>query len=279
MTSDQLTLTFPIVGAQWLAANLSAPNLIILDASMGAFAGAATGIPGARHLDIEGAFSTPEGVHNMLAAEDFERQARTLGISQSSALVIYDRQGMFSAARGWFMFVAMGFDNVAVLDGGLPAWERAGFDQLPMDLGPWTPGNFSAQDRGLFVDALGAKAYAASEHAQVIDARSEARFKGLEPEPRPGLRSGHIPGSVNLPYSQLLTEEGLFRSPETVKGLIDLVADGKETLVFSCGSGITACIDLLAAYASGYQELAVYDGSWAEWGAEDPAGLRPVEKG
>ena len=276
--TSTINLRFPIVGAQWLAANIAAPNLVILDASVGEFAGASTGIPGARRFDIDGEFSAPEGVHTMLSAEDFEAKVRALGISKDAAIVVYDRQGMFSAARGWFMFVAMGHDNVAVLDGGLPAWEAAGFNQLPLNEGPFTPGSFVAEDRGLFVDALTTKAFAEREDAAVIDARSAERFAGTAPEPRPGLRAGHIPGSVNLPFTTLLDEQGRFRAPEEVKAAVDAVAGDAETLIFSCGSGVTACIDALAAYVSGYTELAVYDGSWAEWGAEDPAGLRPVEQ-
>lgn len=279
MSSDQpLTLTFPIVGAQWLAAHLAAPNLILLDASMGDYAGAERGIPGARPFDIEGEFSAEQGIHTMLGAADFEKKVRALGIRQDSVLVIYDRQGMFSAARGWFMFVAMGFDQVAVLDGGLPAWSAAGFDQLPLDRGPYTPGNFIAQDRGLFLDALTVKALGQDPSVRLIDARSPERFAGLAPEPRPGLRAGHIPGSVNLPFSSLLDEQGRFKAPEEIQQAVNRLAGGAETLIFTCGSGVTACIDALAAYVSGYQQLAVYDGSWAEWGAEDPSGLRPVER-
>lgn len=273
-----LKLTFPIVGAQWLAAHLTAPNLIILDASVGDYAGASEGIPGARVFDIDGEFSAPEGVHTMLGATEFENKARALGINRDSAIVVYDRQGMFSAARGWFMFVAMGFDNIAVLDGGLPAWEEAGYQKLPLDRGPFVPGSFLAKDRKVFVDALTTKAMAGHESAQVIDARSAERFAGTAPEPRPGLRAGHIPGSVNLPFTSLLDEKGKFRQPEELEKAIDEVADGKELLIFTCGSGVTACVDALAAYVSGYQHIAVFDGSWAEYGAEDPAGVRPVER-
>lgn len=273
-----LKLTFPIVGASWLAAHLTAPNLIVLDASVGDYAGAADGIPGARAFDIDREFSSPQGVHTMLSARDFENKARALGINKDSALVIYDRQGMFSAARGWFMFVAMGFDNVAVLDGGLPAWEEAGYQCLPLDRGPFVPGSFLAEDREIFVDALTTRAMAGHQSAQVIDARSAERFAGTAPEPRPGMRAGHIPGSVNLPFTQLLDAKGKFRQPEEIKRAVDQVADGKELLVFTCGSGVTACVDALAAYVSGYQQIAVYDGSWAEYGAEDPAGVRPVER-
>lgn len=275
---DPVVLRFPVVGAGWLSAHLAAPNLVVLDASVGEFAGASTGIPGARRFDIDGEFSAPEGVHTMLGAAEFEARARALGINRDSAVVVYDRQGMFSAARGWFMFVAMGFDNVAVLDGGLPAWLDAGFSELHLDMGPFTPGSFAAEDRELFVDALTTKALAQQEGARVIDARSAERFAGLAPEPRPGLRAGHIPGSVNLPFTSLLDEQGRFRAPEEIQQAVDAVADGAQTLVFSCGSGVTACIDALAAYVSGYTEIAVYDGSWAEWGAEDPAGVRPVER-
>lgn len=277
MSLDSVSLSFPVVGARWLAAQIGAPNLVVLDASVGDFAGAVTGIPGARPFDIDGQMSAPEGVHTMLEAAIFEERVRALGIHRDSAVVVYDRQGMFSAARGWFMFVAMGFDNVAVLDGGLPAWLEAGLSELPLDMGPYVPGSFVAEDRGLFVDALTTKALAQQEGARVIDARSAERFAGLAPEPRPGLRAGHIPGSVNLPFTSLLDEQGRFRAPEELKRAVDAVAAGAQTLVFSCGSGVTACVDALAAYVSGYRQIAVYDGSWAEWGAEDPAGVRPVE--
>lgn len=275
---EALTLRFPIVGAQWLAAHLAAPNLIILDASVGEFSGATTGVPGARRFDIDGPMSADEGVHTMLSADVFEQRVRALGVNRDSAIVIYDRQGLFSAARGWFMFVAMGHDNVAILDGGLPAWLEAGFNELPLNRGPFTTGSFVAEDRGLFVDALTTKALAQHESAQVIDVRSAGRFAGVEPEPREGLRAGHIPGSVNLPFTSLLDDQGAFVAPEQLRQAVDAAADGRQTLVFSCGSGVTACIGALAAYVSGYTEIAVYDGSWAEWGAADPAGVRPVEQ-
>ena len=150
-----------------------------------------------------------------------------------AAVVIYNRQGMFSAARGWFMFAAMGFDNIAVLDGGLPAWLDAGFNELHLDMGPFTPGSFTAKYRELFVDALTTKALAQQEGARVIDARSAERFTGLAPEPRPGLRAGHIPGSVNLPFTSLLDEQGRFRAPEEIQQAVDAVADGAQTLIFS----------------------------------------------
>lgn len=128
------------------------------------------------------------------------------------------------------------------------------------------------------MDALTTKALAQQESAQVIDVRSADRFAGVEAGPREGLRAGHIPSSVSLPFTSLLDDQGAFVVPEQVRQAVDAAAGGRQTLVFSCGSGVTACIGALATYVSGYTEIAVYDGSWAEWGAPDPAGVRPVEQ-
>ncbi|WP_241844491.1 sulfurtransferase [Kitasatospora sp. CB01950] len=193
----------PLVDPSWLADGLADPDLVVLDASLGAHRHAALRIPGARPFDIDGPLSDPasELPHTMPPAADFQRELRALGVNDRSTLVLYDGAGTYSSPRAWWMLRAMGFDRAAVLNGGLPAWQAAGHPVTSEQL-PYSPGDFTARPRpGLLIDRDAVAAALADPGTTVLDARSRERFTGDAPEPRPHLRRGHLPGSANLPFT------------------------------------------------------------------------------
>ena len=279
----RLSLPTPLVTAEWLAAHLADPRVVVLDAHMQppsapASTAPVVQIPGARRFDFDKQICAPDTdlPHMLPTPELFTQAVQKLGIHQQSLIVVYDRIGIFSAPRAWWMFRAMGHTQVAVLDGGLPAWQAAGLEVEPAQGYQSVTGNFVAQlQPGLFCDADTVAQELVSGRRPVLDARSEARFKGQEPEPRAGLRAGHMPGAVNLPFGKL-QHEGKMRSAGELKAAFaPLLAEGQAP-IFSCGSGVTACILALGAELAGHTDLTVYDGSWSEWGG-DPA--RPVITG
>ncbi|WP_431679820.1 sulfurtransferase [Kitasatospora sp. KL5] len=275
-----LTPPGPLVAADWLAERLGRPGLVVLDASVGAYRGIRRPIPGAREFDIDGALSDLSDPlpHTMPAPEQFERVMRALGVHEDSVVVVYDNAGIYSSARAWWMLRAMGFDRAAVLDGGLPVWEAAGLPlaEAGAEEEPPAPGAFTARPRpGLLVDRHAVAGALADDACAVLDARSRERYSGRVEEPRPGLRRGHIPGAVNLPFPDL-QEDGRMRPAGELKARITAAAGGREKLVLSCGSGVTACVLALGAELAGYRDVVVYDGSWSEWGR--PSDL-PVEQG
>ncbi len=277
-TAGMESLQNPLVSAEWLHANLSHPDLVMLDASMQPelVDGVHYGIPGARHFDYDKKICDQKSPlpHMMPTAAEFEREVRALGISDNSLIVIYDQQGVFASPRGWWMFKAMGHKSVAVLDGGLPAWKAMGFAVEPL-VTSFVPGNFTAHaGEGFFCDADFVERIRNSAEFALMDARSEERFYGRASEPRPGLRGGHIPGSISLHYECVL-EQGRMKSAEELQGGFAAKIKGHEKLVMSCGSGVTACILALGATLAGYKEITIYDGSWSEWGL--PSSGRPVE--
>ncbi|MFC8230411.1 sulfurtransferase [Streptomyces sp. NPDC057287] len=270
----------PLVDAAWLASRLAGPGTVVLDASVGAHRAVGRCIPGARRFDIDGALSDHSVPlpHTMPEAAEFEERMRALGVDGTDTVVVYDAAGIYSSARAWWMLRAMGFDRAAVLDGGLPAWEAAGLpvDEREPGSAVRRAGGFTASPRpGALVGSDVVVEALADPRTAVLDARSPARFAGEAAEPRPGLRGGHMPGAVNLPFGTV-QRDGLMLPAEQLRALFEASAGGRERLVVSCGSGVTACVLALGAELAGYREVSVYDGSWSDWGR--PSEL-PVETG
>jgi thiosulfate/3-mercaptopyruvate sulfurtransferase len=266
-----------LVSTQWLADHLSAPDVRVVDASWhmpdarrdprAEFE--TQRIPGAQFFDIDEISDSQSPLPHMLPpVEKFVSRVRRMGIGDGHRVVVYDSLGLFSAARVWWMFRVFGHGDVAVLDGGLPKWISEG---RPLEDGPpiARDRHFTARrDASLVRDVTQVAAAVKLRDEQIVDARSPARFAGAEPEPRQGLRAGHIPGSINLHYKQLLNEDGTMKSAEELRALFDAAGvDLGRPIVNSCGSGVTACILDLAERRAGAQRTAVYDGSWTEWGA------------
>ena len=274
-----LELSTPIVSVEWLADHINDPNLIVLDATIAKVTQpkndiAEVQIPGARFFDIKKVFSDlTSGVPNMLATpEQFEKGCSALGITNTHTLIIYDRLGIYSSPRAWWMFMTMGFTNVAVLDGGLPAWIQAGLPTEKLSASSSDPnGSFQSKYKeNLVCNLQDVQAAMNATDTLILDARSAGRFNATAPEPRADLRGGHIPGSKSLPYTQVLSNNHFLPKAE-LKIIFDKLDVRHKKLIFTCGSGITACIILLAAHISGHENLSVYDGSWSEWGL--PNGL------
>jgi thiosulfate/3-mercaptopyruvate sulfurtransferase len=199
----------------------------------------------------------------------FEAACRKLGIHKSSKIVVYDNLGVYFSPRVWWMFIAMGHASISVLDGGFPAWKNKDFAMEPIQGYKGEKGDFEAhfkaenvKDRQFITENL------TSQTAMVIDARTAKRFNGIDPEPREGLRSGHIPQSINIPFQEVLIN-GKYRSKEELKSIFASLDSDDRPLIFSCGSGVTACIVLLASELILKNPKAVYDGSWAEWGSNE----------
>jgi thiosulfate/3-mercaptopyruvate sulfurtransferase len=262
-----------------LARELDAPDLVIIDASwhMPDEGRNAHGeyleehIPGAIFFDIDEIADTKSSLPHMLPPpEKFSSRMRTMGIGDGSRIVIYDSAGLFSAARVWWMFRVMGVDDVSVLNGGLPKWKREG---RLLESGPprsRTTRHFTARrNAGLVRDLSDIEAVLKDRSAEIVDARAPERFAGKAPEPRPGLRSGHIPGSHNLPYGKLLNKDGTLKSSAEIEKLFhEAGVDLSKPVVASCGSGITAGVLALGLAQIGHRKTSVYDGSWSEWGAD-----------
>ncbi len=265
----------PIVTTRWLSSQLDNPAVRVVDASWHMPAAErdpaqefiAAHIPGALFFDIDGISDPASPLPHMLpSAEAFGAAVGALGIDNASHVVAYDSVGLFSAPRAWWMFRAFGHTQVSVLGGGLPAWKS---EDRSLDFGPARPepATFEATlDPSLVRSLADVRNTLASGAAQIVDARSPGRFAGSEPEPRPGLRGGHMPGSFNVPYQALLTDEGTLRDAE---GLCTAFTSAgvslEKPIVTSCGSGISACLLSLGLHTVGITDVAVYDGSWTEW--------------
>ncbi len=233
-------------------------------------------VPGAVFFDIDAiADRTTTLPHMLPTAEQFGAAVGALGIGNGDRVVVYDVRGVVSAARVWWTFRAFGHDAIAVLDGGLRAWRAEG---RPVESGPGrpTPRPFTARRRPELVrDVEAMRANIGTRAAQVLDARSAGRFAGTEPEPRAGLRGGHIPGSLNLPYETLYRPDGTLKPPDELRGAVTAAGiDLGRPVVTTCGSGVTASVLALALYLIGRHDVAVYDGSWSEWGSRSDT---PVE--
>ncbi|MEX5296469.1 sulfurtransferase [Kocuria sp. CPCC 205268] len=270
-----LELPGPVVSTQWLAEHLHDPRLVLVDASS-ALNRTEEALPGALLLDLDGPFSDPasELPHTAPTAEQLTAAARALGISCTSTVVAYDGKGVFASARVWWLLRGGGFERVAVLDGGLPAWAAEGRPIGTHAAPPAEPGDVELVPRpGRFAGAEDVARALADPSATVLDARSAGRFAGTEPEPRPGLRPGHMPGAVNLPYTELQDAHGRLLPPAQLRERIAAAVPEGQRIVTSCGSGLTACVLALGAHLAGREDVVVYDGSWSEWGRPGP---RPV---
>jgi thiosulfate/3-mercaptopyruvate sulfurtransferase len=279
----RLALPGPLVTTDWLARRIGAEGLVVVDASWhlpdaGRDAAAefrARRIPGARRMDLDAVADPASPLpHTAPPPPVFEAWARAEGIGRGSTVVCYDAAGLFSAARAWWTFRRMGHAAVAVLDGGLPKWLA---EVRPTESGeplPVPPGDFAARDPLARAATADDVARALAEGRPVLDARSPARFRGEEPEPRPGLRAGHMPGAANLHYRTLLNDDGTMKDEAVLATLLP-----ETGAVTTCGSGVTAAILALALERLG-RPHALYDGSWAEWGAVNDIGpARPVATG
>ncbi len=270
-----------------LARELDAPDLVIIDASWHMPAEnrnayeeyLAEHIPGAIFFDIDEIADTRSGLPHMLPPpEKFSSRMRSMGVGDGSRIVVYDSAGLFSAARVWWTFRVMGVDDVSVLNGGLPKWKREG---RPLESGPprsRTSRHFTARrNLDLVRDVSDIKALLKDRSAEIVDARAADRFAGKAPEPRPGLRSGRIPGSHNLPFAKLLNKDGTLKAAPEIERLFEEAGvDLSKPVVASCGSGITASVLALGLAEIGHRRAAVYDGSWSEWGADQSL---PIETG
>ncbi|RAJ16177.1 sulfurtransferase [Olleya aquimaris] len=261
-----------LVSVDWLKNHLNDERIIILDASLPKVTGSASKlldkqIPKARFFDIKNTFSnTSSEFPNTIPSEiQFEQASQDLGLNNNSIIVVYDNVGMYSSPRAWWLFKTFGHQQVAVLDGGLPEWTKRGYTTENIISKPYIKGDFKATynpNNVVYFESL--DMIVQDPNFKIIDARSSDRFNGLVSEPREGLRSGTIPNSENLPFETVLNDNK-FKSPDEIKVVFNQLATPNQQLVFSCGSGITACILSLAATIAGYNN-SVYDGSWTEYG-------------
>lgn len=267
----------PLVSTQWLAARLDDPATVIIDATWfmpgsGRDAAAEYGarhIPGAVFFGIDEIRDHASDLPHMLSTPaDFAVAARRLGVNQTSTVVAYDGHGLFSAPRAWWSFRAMGHAASFVLDGGLPKWIAVG---RPLETGWRTPehGDFKARPNAELVRDLEAVRAALDTGAeQIVDARAAERFSGAVPEPRPGLRSGHMPGARNLPWGDLVSPGGVLADQTRLRQAFEAAGvDLAAPIITTCGSGVSASLLALALARLGRDDVAVYDGSWSEWGA------------
>ena len=272
MADDPKTL----VSTDWLAAHMKDPDLRILDASTylpgvdrdGRTEYDAVHIPGARFFDIDDVSDGRSDLPHMVPPiEKFMSRVRAMGVGDGHQIVVYDGSGLFSAARVWWLFRLIGQNNIAVLDGGLPKWIAEGREVE--DLAP------VIRDRHMTVrfqnqmvrDVTQVSSASKLGTSQIVDARAAARFRGEAPEPREGLRSGHIPNSRNVPFTDLLNDDKTMKTPDQTRAIFESAGvDLKKPIITTCGSGVTAAVLGLALERMGHDMWSLYDGSWTEWG-------------
>ncbi len=264
-----------LVTAEWLAAELEAPDLVVLEATKylptqggdGREAYLKAHITGARYFDVDEIADVDSALPHMVPAPGrFARLIGALGVGNATRVVCYDQNGTMWSTRAWWMLRLFGHDRVAVLDGGLAAWRAAGQPTQSGEPAPANPQPFTPRLRAERLRGLGDMK---ATSALILDARAPARFAGSSPEPRPGVAPGHIPGAVNLPYSDLLGSDGRFLPPSALRERLAAAGvDGARPVVTSCGSGVSATVITMALRRAGLPEGAVYDGSWSEWGAD-----------
>jgi thiosulfate/3-mercaptopyruvate sulfurtransferase len=268
-----------LVSTDWLAEALGDPDLRVLDATAFALDPSrnpraeylAAHIPTAQFLDLAGLADPDSALPGMLpTAARFAERVGALGVSAGDRIVLYDNSPHRTAARAWWMFRTFGAERVAILDGGLHGWHAAGLPLVPGEE-PAEPAEFAATlNEAAVRDLAQIRANIASNEEQLIDARGAARFAGEEADPH-GAAPGHIPGSRNLPYTAVLDDQGRFREPGEIRAAFAAAGiDPECPLVTTCGSGVTAAVLLFAAHLAGKNDVALYDGSWSEYGM-DPA--------
>lgn len=262
-----------LITIKQLQENFDNPKIVVVDCTIDKVGQSMKGsqlrlIPNSLFFDIENKFSDVKNSlpHTLVAADEFTKEIQTLGIDNDNIIILYDRWGIYSSPRAWWMFKVMGFEQVFVLDGGLPAWEKEKLPVMNTYLIPTKAGNATAQFSPQYYagKATILSAYN-NRDISIIDARSQERFNATAPEPRAGLLGGHIPYSHNLPFDRVL-DGNYYRSKEE---LTSLFSDYCDHQIYTCGSGVTASILAFASYLSGNKNISVYDGSWSEWGQKE----------
>lgn len=255
-----------LVSVNWLKEHMEDTNLVLLEVGIGEEK-TVPRIKGSKYVNLKENFCDLDNPlpNSLPQVANFEKGAQNLGVHQKSVVIVYDRDGVYFSPRLWWLFKVMGHDQVAVLNGGLKEWQKAAY---PLELGKIADnkkGNFKAKfQKRLFRNYTEVAKNVTLQKELLIDARSRGRFNGLEEEPRKGLRSGSIPNSENLPYTEVL-EEGKFKSTDDLKNIFEPFEAASDSYIFSCGSGVTACILFLAAAMVSNKQMSVFDGSWTEW--------------
>ncbi len=270
-----LQLTTPLVSVNWLKENQFSEDLIIFNATISKVTADKGNeinkkqIPNAVFFDLKGVFLDKEGAYpNTFPKEKyFETQVQNLGVHQNSCIVVYDELGIYASARVWWLFKTYGFHNIAVLDGGFPAWEQEQLLVEDKKEGIRSKGDFKANlnpEKVFFTKQVLSRIN--DQNYCIVDARSRDRFYAKVKEPREGVRGGHIPNSFSLPYTEL-QHNGKMKSKKALLEIFNSINSSDKTYIFSCGTGITACILALGLEITGQSNFVVYDGSWTAWGS------------
>lgn len=271
-----LKINKPLVSVAWLQTNLKNEKLIILDCTIPKVTSSASvsdkkkQIKGAVFFDIKNSFSDQKAAlpNTVLGPEAFEEKAQDLGIQKDAIVVCYDDLGIYSSPRVWWMFQLMGFNNVVVLDGGLPEWTARGFPIESPKVTQLKRGDFKAYYHPKKIkNTKGVLKAMANKASLIVDARTSERFHGIAAEPRKGLKSGHIPNAVSLPFGEV-QEHGKMKSAAELVAIFKSFKNKKE-IIFTCGSGITAAILALGAAIAKVENIAIYDGSWTAWASTE----------